>query len=179
MPTYLLPCPCGDSVRVEPRQAGERVACACGDQLEAPPLRKMRELPPAPDAADDRRGGGWSYRQGVLTAGLILASLFAAIGGYFWRSEPAPPSEFDGDVRTAAVARDLDRWTPKFAFEIWRNQYEPILRRGRLDPFVNPAEKAVNQQITMHRIYRWTFLGVAVVVAIGSVATALTARDPG
>ncbi|GHT14859.1 hypothetical protein FACS1894170_12200 [Planctomycetales bacterium] len=42
---YLLPCSCGLSVDVEPRQAGQTVVCSCGKTLQVPSLSKVKELP--------------------------------------------------------------------------------------------------------------------------------------
>ena len=42
---YLLPCSCGNSVPVESHQAGGSVNCTCGQSLNVPSLRDLRELP--------------------------------------------------------------------------------------------------------------------------------------
>jgi hypothetical protein len=46
---YLLPCPCGQSVEVEPGQAGQTVVCACGKTLLVPTMLQVKALPVAPE----------------------------------------------------------------------------------------------------------------------------------
>jgi hypothetical protein len=76
---HLLPCPCGQSIRIDTSQAGERVTCgACGKAQDAPTYRAIKALPL--DAADvaaaqkaAQRAVSWSPLQGGLfAAGLVL-----------------------------------------------------------------------------------------------------------
>ena len=46
---YLLPCKCGKSVEVEPGQAGQTVACTCGENLLVPSMLQIKVLPVAPE----------------------------------------------------------------------------------------------------------------------------------
>ena len=46
---YLLPCECGQSVEIEPSQAGQTVVCGCGKELLAPSMLQIKALPVAPD----------------------------------------------------------------------------------------------------------------------------------
>ena len=45
MPSYLLPCTCGKSIPVTKLQAGQEVACDCGQRQVAPTLRAIQNLP--------------------------------------------------------------------------------------------------------------------------------------
>ena len=45
---FLLPCSCGQKVRVGNAQAGAGVRCVCGKSLTVPTLRGLRELESAP-----------------------------------------------------------------------------------------------------------------------------------
>ncbi|MEM8866208.1 MAG: hypothetical protein AAGF31_11750, partial [Planctomycetota bacterium] len=92
----------------------------------------------------------------------------------FWVSEPPPPGDFDGELRSQMIAQNVEEWTPRVGWELWRREYRPITVRGRLDPFENPQEEAIRQQITMHRLYRWTFLGLAALVGVGTVVAAMS-----
>lgn len=175
MATYLLYCSCGVALPVTPKQSGEMVVCDCGIQQEVPSLSKMRQLPLADTSGDT--GGGWGFRQGVLTAGVMLSLALASVGAWAWVNEPASPEEFNSELRTELVASGVERWTPKTSFEMWRWEYGPMLRRGRLEEFINPREEAIKQGITMARIYRWTFFGLAAAVGVGSIAIAATTRE--
>ena len=46
---YLLPCKCGQSVEIEPAQAGQAVSCICGENLFVPSMLQVKALPVAPD----------------------------------------------------------------------------------------------------------------------------------
>jgi hypothetical protein len=41
---YLLPCSCGEKIRVRTRNAGETVTCQCGARLQVPTIRGLRQL---------------------------------------------------------------------------------------------------------------------------------------
>jgi hypothetical protein len=73
---YLLPCSCGQKVRVEPAQAGGQVACACGANLNVPTLRGLKQLEIAPpDEAAVRRSAGrqWGPVRGAMfSIGLLV-----------------------------------------------------------------------------------------------------------
>lgn len=76
---YLLPCLCGQQIPIEPRQAGETVACRCGISLQAPTMRKMH--PGACSRRAESAAGG---------SHLGLAARTAAAGG----RHPARGSRF-------------------------------------------------------------------------------------
>jgi len=46
---YLLSCSCGQSVEVEPSQAGQTVVCVCGATLLVPSMLQVKALPIAPE----------------------------------------------------------------------------------------------------------------------------------
>jgi len=47
---YLLPCQCGQSVEIEPGQAGQTVFCSgCGEELLVPSMLQIKALPVAPE----------------------------------------------------------------------------------------------------------------------------------
>jgi hypothetical protein len=84
MPQYLLPCSCGEKVRVEPAQAGGLVACTCGQSLTVPTLRGLRALEEAPaDVANLRGGRRWGPVQGALfSIGLVVTVVALAVVTY-------------------------------------------------------------------------------------------------
>src|SRR2546429_7064272 len=79
---YLLPCTCGQKVRVDAGQAGAKVPCACGQQLTVPTFRALRELEQeVPVAAVPVRGAAtndWDAVRGLLFSVGLLAFLVSA-----------------------------------------------------------------------------------------------------
>ena len=83
---YLLPCPCGLSVEIEPGQAGQTVACACGESLTVPTMLQIKALPQALEKKEPVRNKKNSvpYRAVIITAGcffgcLVLTFVLAAL----------------------------------------------------------------------------------------------------
>ena len=52
---YLLPCKCGQSVEIEPSQAGQTVACGCGENLLVPSMLQIKALPTAQEKPAPQR----------------------------------------------------------------------------------------------------------------------------
>ncbi|WP_254507188.1 hypothetical protein [Anatilimnocola floriformis] len=44
MQLYLVPCHCGQQVRVRPSQAGEQLTCQCGATVSVPTIRGLKQL---------------------------------------------------------------------------------------------------------------------------------------
>ena len=163
---YLLPCDCGKSVRVEPLQAGDRVACECGAELEVPPLRQIRQLPEAPDETGQKPSGQWGFRQGVLTAGLLVALALCGVGGWWWATEPATPGEFDPGQTSQRINTAIDDVGPSEAFTQWVKFYS--LDRP-LEPMMSPrVQEAISRGHFLRKV-RWTFFGAAAAAAVLSI----------
>ena len=79
MAAYLLPCSCGKTVPVEVRQAGGRVTCSCGTQLEVPALRQLRQLPQQQAVGQPRSASSWGTRQGWVAVSLIVVAFLVAL----------------------------------------------------------------------------------------------------
>jgi len=88
MPKYHLPCPCGKSALIEPRQAGQTVTCVCGESLTAPKFREISNLRPADPQPGEQTSATsqWSALQGGLFVGGIICLLIgtAAASYFFW-----------------------------------------------------------------------------------------------
>jgi hypothetical protein len=73
---YLLPCSCGQKVRIEPAQAGGQVACSCGARLTVPTLRGLRLLdvaPPDKSSLGRPASGRWGPVQAAMfSIGLLV-----------------------------------------------------------------------------------------------------------
>ncbi len=75
---YLLPCSCGKRVPVDATQAGERIRCDCGAEMEVPTLMKLRTLEIAPASPQPRRRLAfvWGPKQALM----LLGSIFFLVG---------------------------------------------------------------------------------------------------
>jgi hypothetical protein len=126
MAQYLLPCACGQTVRVEAAQAGGRIDCVCGKELIVPTLRGLKALEPAPvDQTAARRAAGrqWSRLQGwMFSVGVMLAVLSLAVIGFtlyryvIFQPYGEDPSEhvlqhFSSEIDTMSAFDVLDEFT--------------------------------------------------------------------
>lgn len=83
---HLLTCECGREITVTRKQAGQELACDCGQTLRVPTLRGFSELPVAPFAATetaqsglpaDRASSVWSGWRGPAIAAASVVFLIA------------------------------------------------------------------------------------------------------
>ena len=177
---YLLPCSCGKSIAVSVSQAGDKVHCECGQELEVPTLRQLREL--APEQTDSTESASWGFRQGVITLGLILASLMAATSGWFYATQPTPLQPFDASAWTEKVEEDLAVVDSPLAWSLWQARYKPLLTLD-MTPMERLGESQLLAQIEQHRIYSTVFLIAAAVLLVmtlilGLDSPPLTPTDP-
>jgi hypothetical protein len=170
MSQYLLPCSCGQNVPVDLRQAGQQVVCSCGKKLDVPPLRQLRILSPVSSAEQPARAA-WSVRHGVMSATLILAAVFAAIGGYSWYTAPPLP-EFDAEARMQAMKEAVAGATPTAVWREWENTYRSLGTRG-LSEFRNPNEERDREVIEKHHFFALTMLVPAGVFLAAAAVAAL------
>jgi hypothetical protein len=157
-------------VPVEIGQAGGRVACSCGAQLDVPPLRKLRHLPAA-EEAKQRSPITWNGRRGVVAAGLILALTFCAASLISRVTEPTIPP-FDPVGHERSVLEREKSWTPVEAWQWWIGHYRPQAQRGFTE-FVYRDTPIVQQQIVERRFFQKTMLVVAAVCSAVALAAAV------
>lgn len=175
---HLLPCACGKSIPVEVSQAGDRVACECGAQVEVPPLRQLRELPLQQQASDaaGRPQSDWAVHQGVLTAGALVALVLAALGGWWWISEPPMPKGFDAVATGERLDLVVDQMTPRQAYGQWVTVYA---QARPFETVQDPREEALIAVIEHHRQVRWALLIAAAATAVISVGLFLQLKPRG
>jgi hypothetical protein len=169
MSSYLLPCPCGNTTPVDIGQAGGRVTCSCGAQLDVPPLRQLRHLPREIVLQGKKTAGNWGARQGIVAASLIIATVFLAWGSWIWWSEPVVP-KFDPAARLQAVENQIK--TPAGAWEAWIDYYRPMAENG-IPVFRIGNAAFVETRIAHARFLRWMLWAVAGVMAIVAISGAL------
>jgi hypothetical protein len=134
---YLLPCSCGKSVAVEVSLAGQTVRCACGNVLEVPAMRLIRQLPMADAATSNRppRDLSWSLPQGLLFAvGLALMVGGLATAAYFQLGRARLDTDEKPWDNIAQAHRTIDQMNIDQTWELWK-----IVRTERIGPYVPPA----------------------------------------
>ena len=75
---YLLPCKCGQSVEIVVGQAGQMVACSCGENLLVPTMLQVKALPVVPEKPKTTSGKTQvSYRAALVSgiAGVVCLGL--------------------------------------------------------------------------------------------------------
>jgi len=92
MAKFYLPCECGESVVIEPRQAGQTASCECGASLAIPKFRDISKLKPVEET--QQQAARWSPLQGAMFAGGIVIFILAAsaAGYFFWEASRYNPT---------------------------------------------------------------------------------------
>ena len=159
---FLLSCPsCGTQIPVELSQAGERIVCTCGTQLEVPAMRHIRELPrAATDTPKAVARKSWPLAYGLIFAlGLVVMVGGLAIAGYYqWGRSQLHTEETKWDDIKAAE-RAIDALPVDIAFEQWKQ-----IRDYGLGP-QTPPEFVVHRRVS--RIWFRIILGALGVAAVG------------
>jgi hypothetical protein len=129
---FLLPCRCGKNVAIEKAQAGQRVRCSCGLDLDVPTMQAIGRLEPAlVEGPLEHVSRGWGLWQGMVLLGGALAMLAVGWAVYLGLTWPkAPPIDFD-------------RLSPARTISAWHVLRSDPARRGPLDenPGVAEAQK--------------------------------------
>src|SRR6478609_3354126 len=146
MTTYLLDCQCGQRLPVEIGQAGGRITCSCGKEIDVPTLRNLRHLPTADveDTQARRASVPWNKRKGAIAACLIVTSILAGAGIWNRLTQPSVP-KFDPGARLSNVEQQLKNITPADAFILSQN-YRLLAEKG-LAVFEVANQAAIEQQI--------------------------------
>jgi len=174
MSKYLLTCGCGSTATVDVGQAGGQVDCpSCGAQLDVPHLRKLRHLPITSVGAE-HVPSTWGTRQGVATAGLILAAVLASAALWNRFSEPIIP-EFNAATRLQNVDQALETMTPAQGWQMWIELYRPLAERG-FAKLEDPHKPAIEQYIAKRRFFQKILLVAAAVCAAVALATIIWPR---
>jgi hypothetical protein len=121
---YLLPCSCGEKLRVVAAQAGEQVACSCGKSSSVPTLRELRKLEPAPPEAGSQVATGWNVWNGLIFSGGAFLCLAAIIGMFYagvmiFRIEQSGATEDVSAVINEEEAKRVDELTPEMALSLY------------------------------------------------------------
>ena len=80
---YLLPCEkCGEKTPIDVNQAGQQIACICGQMLGVPSLRGIRELEVLENVDTTVPQSKWTVgRRVVVVIGLVVCVSSLAVFG--------------------------------------------------------------------------------------------------
>lgn len=168
---YLVPCSCGRTVPAGPNQAGSALTCECGNEVEVPPLRKLRSYPQQA-SQETTTGGQWTARHAVTSALVALAIALGGYGLYLRVAEPDMP-QF-GEFYQQAIDQDAERMLAEGKpIDFWRHWMVtgPLLREQGFAPIETPQEQATANYLADYRT-RTTWLLMAAGVAGGLAAVA-------
>jgi hypothetical protein len=157
---YLLPCPCGQQIVVQPRQAGETISCSCGALLQVPTLLDMTRLeqaapePVAPSPPPE----AWGLRHRLLLLGVFLVA--AAVVGVVWLYLERPVSRFD-TIDPENIRQTAQKLAPSQAWNIWEGMKQGLDRR---------TDQGYEAAVLRFRLWQGVvavlaLLGIALVVA--------------
>jgi len=150
--TYLLPCSCGQKIHVEPRQAGETVKCACGQDAAVPSLLQMAKLEQA-EVQQIAAAPTWGLSQRLLVVGIVVLVVAAFMGLYAILTAPVSPT---AAITPEVVHRQVERFSAaRSLWEFWQ------MEKDGLDRGIRKADDAYKQALAIHHLW----LGVTAIVA--------------
>ena len=141
---FLLPCSCGSKLPVDPAQAGGRVRCACGRELDVPTLLGLKRLERAGSDAVDGAAGTrqttWGARQRLIFAGVVVSLVGIVVAVESFRTRPR--------------IVDVAEYPPVAAFHLWES-----LKAGVDQP---PSRVEIIMFAAIKQHHRWTMVGLAI-----------------
>jgi len=138
---YLLPCPCGRTIPIERRHAGQTVTCECGSAVQAPTLREIAALPQAQaDAAAPAAASAWGWPQRTVLAGAVLLAVALVGGLILGEHRPISPSE---SLTPALMRSQIDTLSPLRSVQFFHMQKATGLAATKLPPEVEYQQARV------------------------------------
>jgi hypothetical protein len=181
-PKYLLPCPCGERLVIEPRQAGETVVCTCGQALEVPTFLQLKQLEKLVLPEETPRSA-WSHGQGLILVGIALILCWGGWAAYLLFFKGPPPDPLSGKP-PEAIKEVVQNLSPLESWHLWLTY-----RNRGINPRVDWAKRKYMEKIAAYQML-WIisspvfFLGAAFIVSgivvtrIQRKRTAVAARNP-
>lgn len=135
MARYLLTCSCGQATPVGPAQAGGTLQCSCGQTLNIPTLRGLRELPLADEA--NTATSDWSDLRGALfVGGVLIVLLGASLGGYFTYAASKIDTVDESTKLEARSIAAIDKLGVDEIYSIWKDVKKVQLEEAETSPHV-------------------------------------------
>jgi hypothetical protein len=173
---YLLPCGCGQKVRVGKAEAGQAVVCGCGQRLNVPTLRGLRnlELAPAEAITSKLARPAWSPARGIaFSGGLAVAAvalLVLLLNLYYYVGAVVFSTDHSDEVIQAAT-QELDDFQPVQLLDEWNSVVTDGLGHQHTPLWIVAQESA--------KVYLWRTNAAAitgVIAALVAVGAAFFGR---
>lgn len=173
MSKYFLPCECGKGIAVDVRQAGQQIACECGQLLEVPTLRGIRALEPVGEIEpSSRQTADWNSSRGTIFAGSLILFVIGGIVSYFGYAGLRATPNISREVERESFDTSIDAMSLDEMYDTWQHvRTEGLGPRGH-DMFVNIRAYRTGRQ-------RMLTIGVAlcVVGSLGAIGSMLGRRE--
>ncbi len=161
---YLLPCECGQNIRVGLAQAGQVVHCSCGRAVETPTLLALRALmPAATEDAPPTSSHAWGARQRLILIGsvvIVLSVGLLAYFAYFSGSKPVPRTKIVTAERIQSRVEDL---TLLETYRLWEDVKLDLDRKRPVDKQYDELLEAYHRRMGITLVILG--LGILTVVA--------------
>ena len=147
---YLLPCECGERLRITTAEAGETVTCpSCGAELSVPSLSELKWLEPADRPMRRRRTARWDARKAWMTVGLVISVGSLLVMAVLWAVRPRPPDTsqltlLDSWSYWMALRQGLDRRVSWYTYQFIESH-----RILRVHTYMCLAAAAIGLAITL------------------------------
>jgi len=168
---YLLPCEkCGEKTPIDVNQAGQQIACQCGQMLEIPSLRGIRELDVLEvldDAGTAAPRTSWNPGRGIVFVGGLVVCLFGlavlSLAGLNWKHIIVPDRPTTNFER---IGVEIDAMTPAQAWDEWGR-----LRTDGIGRYRPPIHVLAQDAVDFWR----TVMVVAACVAVAGILASVGA----
>jgi hypothetical protein len=158
---YLLPCECGQKIRVGLAQAGQVVHCSCGRAVEAPTLLAMRALEPAvTEVVPSTSSHAWGARQRMILIGSVVIVLSVVLLACFSRTKPLPRAE---TVKAERIQSYVNSLTLLETYRLWEELKLDLARKRPVDKQYDELLEAYHRRMGIALVVLG--LGVLTVVA--------------
>ncbi|MGN6544757.1 MAG: hypothetical protein ACTHK7_06895 [Aureliella sp.] len=173
---YRLTCPCGVAHSVSTSQAGQEIHCTCGNSLQVPTLRGLKELPPVDPATAPEvryREAGHSRRPWILLGTMFVLIFLSVPTAIFfgWQRMKLDTSLTQESDEQQAFAQ-LDAAGPLVLSELWES-YETLSLGPPNKPLfyhIQQKARALNFRIAMA-------CGIALLAAVVAAAVLVMQRE--
>jgi hypothetical protein len=167
---YLLPCSCGQKIRIANAQAGAQVTCVCGKCVSVPTLRGIRQLELAPPETKTQAGPGWSAVHGIIFAvALVVAAFGLTLLAYYGLKYAQIDKRYTQDYTEHFVQHEqarIDKLSPLEALTEWSTAVTEGLGEKDPPPWV-AAKKLVASYLSWMK-------GGAIALLAGAIVAAAT-----
>lgn len=165
---YLIPCTCGEKLRIDASQAGLDVRCTCGRDVKAPTLRGLSQLERVEVAPTKAPPMEWGALHRLLLGGSLIAVCGLAIAAWFWMKTPPYDPEMKVDPELMAeITTRIKALPAETIIEEWQKLATEGLDRSE------PANLTYHHAYVV-RMHGFMYTGMVLAVIGGLImATAL------